>query len=146
MFDDDYNDKELIKTIVEAFDAGPDRSTDSLSDRVARMTCALSIGTFLKVLFRIQGFDEDLFQVIRGQLAQFFMHKADIEYVRELWELNQLMFNEDPDQLLLGLQKLFAKDDGVEAFQTAVESVDLWEDEMKNLYFLYLSPSNDLPI
>ena len=97
-------------------------------------------------MFRINGFDDDLFQVVRGQMSQFIMRTADMQYVQEFSELNEHLFSRDSNDLMLGLQKLFAVDDGPEAFQKALESLELWEDQMKQLYFLHLSSVNDLPI
>ena len=146
MFDDIFNDKELIQLVVESFNAEEVVTPETLHDRMRRITCALSICTFVQLMFRINGFDDDLFQVVRGQMSQFIMRTADMQYVQEFSELNEHLFSRDSNDLMLGLQKLFAVDDGPEAFQKALESLDLWEDQMKQLYFLHLSSVNDLPI
>lgn len=143
---EDFENKELIDFIMKSFKNEEATEYETLSDKVSRITCAISVCTFLQMLFRIQGFDDDLFQVIRGQLAQFVMKSADINYVRELRDLNQHLFSNESESLLLGLQRLFDTEDGPEAFQTALESLEGWEEEMKQLYFLYLTPSNDIPI
>lgn len=146
MFDDIFNDKDLIQLVVESFSEEEVVTPETLHDRMRRITVALSICTFVQLMFRINGFDDDLFQVVRGQMSQFIMRTADMQYVQEFSELNEHLFSRDSNDLMLGLQKLFAVDDGPEAFQKALESLDLWEDQMKQLYFLHLNSVNDLPI
>ena len=146
MFDDIFNDKDLIQLVVESFSEEEIVTPETLHDRIRRITVALSICTFVQLMFRINGFDDDLFQVVRGQMSQFIMRTADMQYVQEFSELNEHLFSRDSNDLMLGLQKLFAVDDGPEAFQKALESLDLWEDQMKQLYFLHLNSVNDLPI
>lgn len=146
MFDDIFNDKDLIQLVVESFSEEEVVTPETLHDRMRRITVALSICTFVQLMFRINGFDDDLFQVVRGQMSQFIMRTADMQYIQEFSELNEHLFSRDSNDLMLGLQKLFAVDDGPEAFQKALESLDLWEDQMKQLYFLHLNSVNDLPI
>ena len=143
-FEDEDN---LIPAILQAFALNKNSKDYAVQEKLGKVALAISVCTFLRILFRLKGFDEDLLIVLRGQLAHF-VNNADEGHIDELISLNKLLFSTNMEDSLEGLRQLFGADTTSNGLDLALEKLESWEEEMQMMYFLHLESANDpdLPI